>query len=102
MASSTKTIPNLAPTPLVLPQMVEVETEPEEKPITILTITIAEGVESVDIHQAPTANSNKIGEAKAGDTFDFVSEYPGWYEIKLAEGLIGFISSEYIDLEQKQ
>ena len=99
--SIAKIAPKSVPTPLVLPQMTEVETTPEEKPETILTITIVYGAESVDIHETPTANSNKIGEAKAGDTFDFVSENSGWYEIKLADGLIGFISSEYIEPIQK-
>jgi len=64
----------------------------------MLIIKITDGSESVNIRQKPTVGSNKIGEAKEGDTFEFVSVNSGWYEIKLADESTGFISARYLEV----
>jgi uncharacterized protein YgiM (DUF1202 family) len=45
-------------------------------------------------------NSKKIGEANAGDSFEVISSNSQWYEIKLAEGLTGFISAQFIEAKE--
>ena len=34
----------------------------------------------------------------AGDSFEFISEDSGWYEIQLTDGSTGFISEQYAEL----
>jgi len=65
-------------------------------PKMMLTVKIDDGAESVNIRQKPTTSSEKIGQAKDDDTFEYVSENGGWYEIKLATRS-GFISATYIE-----
>ncbi len=79
------------PRPLPAPPVLE-----ETKPKTTLTIKMNNGSESVTIHQKPTINAKKIGEAKDGDTFEFISLDSEWFEIKLADGSTGFISAAYV------
>ncbi len=71
----------------------------EKKAKTMLVIKIdnASDSASVNIRQKPTVNSEKIGTAHDGDTFEFVSENEGWYEVKLATES-GFISAAYIEV----
>lgn len=51
---------------------------------------------SVSIREEPSTDSAKLGKARNGDTFEFVSKNQGWYEVKLADGSTGFISAKYI------
>lgn len=67
----------------------------EVKPET-LRVKIDDGSSFVNIRQKPAINSEKIGKANDGDTFEFISEESGWYEIRLADGQTGFISKKYI------
>lgn len=107
-----------APTPFVLPAKIEVEPEPEPvteteedlvveeeaqeelKPGQMLIINNADGAAGVIIHQAPTIISRMIGSAKRDDKFEIVSKDSGWYEIKLADGSVGYILSKYIEVIQ--
>ena len=97
-ASIAKIAPKSVPTPLVLQKAVEVEIEPEIKPKTMLTVKITNGATSINILQAPTVSSDKIGEVKEGDTFEYVSSDSGWYEIKLADGSVGFIPANRFEV----
>lgn len=63
-----------------------------------LIIKITDESTSVNIRQGPTVQSNKIGDAKAGEVFEYTSLDSGWYEIKLADGTTGFISARYIEV----
>ena len=111
MASATKS-PNPSPTSAVLSTTEEIEemsTAPADaesdsadavKPKIILTIEINDGSASVNIRQKPTTDSEKIGKAKDGDTFEFVSTDSGWYEVRLDTGSTGFISATYIKKEE--
>ena len=107
-----------APTPIsaVLSETTEVSTAPETvstapvetvstpsaeivEPKKILTIKI-DGSDSVIIRQKPTTDAKIISLAKDGDTFEFISLNSDWYEVKLADGSIGFISAGYIEMEE--
>ncbi len=98
MISETQS-PNFSPTPIQsepTPAVLSVTKEIKEiKPI-ILTIKINDGAASVNIRRKPTIDSEKIGEAKDSDTFEFISINSGWYEVKLTDGSTGFISETYI------
>ena len=77
------------------------QTESQDKtPITYITIKISDESEYVNIRQNPTTKSEAIGKALDGDTFKFVSLNSGWYEIKLDNGSIGFVSANYATQEE--
>jgi len=89
--------------PLPAPAAPAVLAETEEiKPETILTVKIdgATASASVNIRQSPTTDSEKIGKARGGDTFKYVSMNSDWYEIRLDDGTTGFISGEFIVKEE--
>lgn len=68
--------------------------------IVLVQIDDATASASVNIRQKATTDSKKIGSAKNGDTFEFVSLDVGWYEVKLNDGSTGFISAKYIAVEE--
>ena len=81
--------------PLPTPAVLAITTATEEaKPKIILTIKI-DGAAGVNIRQKPATDSAKIGQAHDGDTFEFVSMEPDWYEVRMATRS-GFISATYI------
>lgn len=96
---STMLSPTPTPTPTLTPTPVVME---EVKPKVMLTVKIEEASAnaSVNIRQKPTAKSEKVGKAKDGDIFEFVSIDSGWYEVKLADDATGFISAIYIVKEE--
>jgi len=71
------------------------EPTPSAKPKNMVIVKITDGVESVNIRQNPTTSSAKVGQANNGETFEFVSLSFGWYEVKLADGSTGYLSSMY-------
>lgn len=75
--------------------------KPEAEPETTLKVRINDGSEFVNIRQKPALNSEKIGQANDGDTFEYISLNAGWYEIKLADGSTGFISAKYAIKEEE-
>lgn len=75
--------------------------KPEAEPETTLKVRINDGSEFVNIRQKPALNSEKIGQANDGDTFEYISLNAGWYEIKLSEGSTGFISAKYAIKEEE-
>ena len=94
---SSTTISPIPPSPpAVLSETEDIE---EIKPKIILTIKINEASASVNIRQKPTIQSEKIGQAKDGDSFEFLSLDSGWYGVKLATDSAGFISAEYVTEE---
>ncbi|MFC1622308.1 SH3 domain-containing protein [Patescibacteria group bacterium] len=70
----------------------------DEEPKIILGIKIDDGSDYVNIRQGPTISSNKIGEAKEGDTFEYISLGSGWYNVKLEDGSAAYISSTYLEV----
>lgn len=73
------------------------ELKEDTEPKTILVIKINESA-SANIRQSPTIDSKVIGKARNGDIFEFISENSGWYEIKLDDGSIAFISASVGEL----
>ncbi len=95
---SAAKIKSSSPSPIPLISGVE-DVKPEPK--VVLVIKISDGAESVNIRQEPRVQSEKIGEALAGDTFnEFSSVDSEWYEIKLADGSTGFVSARYAEEEE--
>lgn len=82
--------PTVTPVPSPIPSSVA-----EEEKMLVIKIDDAPASAIVNIRQHPTIDSEKIGTARDGDTFEFVSMDSGWYEVKLATGS-GFISAEFI------
>lgn len=96
-AKSNQPLPN----PAVLAEIKEAtaSAKPEATPETSLIVRIADDSPFVNIRQKPTVNSEKIGQANDGDSFEFISLDSGWYEIRLADGQRGFISAKYAEEE---
>lgn len=90
---SVVTNPEVSPPPQVSGAE-DVQAEPK----LILTIKIVDGSGSVNIRQEPTTKSEKIGEVKDGDTFEYLSIDSGWYLIKLDDGSTGFVSERYVEV----
>lgn len=94
------------PSPEVLSETDEAKPEEEAKPkeeaepVVILTVKMKDASSSANIRQKPTISSEKIGEAKNGDTFEFVSNNSDWFEVKLQDGSTGFILGEFIEEEE--
>lgn len=66
---------------------------------TMAVIRIKDGALSVNIRKEPSVLAVKVGDAKESDAFEIVSVGSKWYEVKLADQSIGFISSTYIKEE---
>ena len=71
----------------------------EEVEPKMVVIKIDDGSTGVNIRQNPTTQSEEIGKAKDGETFEFVSMNSGWYEVKLDDNSTGFVSGQYADTE---
>jgi putative transposase len=87
----------LAPTeaPLVLSE----STVLSPTPIAKITLMVkSSDKSSVAIYSEPSNKSEKISEANDGETLEFASINSGWYGIKFADGSIGYIFSEYIEI----
>lgn len=78
------------------PQPLIFKTKGKEEKKT-LTIKITDGSSFVNIRKKPTVYSEKIGEAKDGDTFKFTKKTSGFYEIELKDGEIGYLYSKYAE-----
>ena len=66
-------------------------------PKAILTVKLEDASSIVNIREEPSTDSAKLGKARYGDTFEFVSKEQGWYGVRLDNGLTGFISEKYIE-----
>ena len=72
------------------------EAQPQQpQPPALVTVKLDDASTSANIRQDPTVESAKIGQAHNGDTFEFVSENSGWYEIQLPDNSTGFVSDKY-------
>lgn len=47
------------------------------------------------VRSDPSLSASETAEVKPGDSFDFVDSQDGWYEIKLADGSTGWVSTQY-------
>lgn len=47
------------------------------------------------VRSEPSLGGSEVAEVKPGDTYDFVTEQDGWYEIVLSPGKTGWVSTSY-------
>lgn len=73
---------------------------PTPTPSPTIKITITDGSASINIRQKPSIYAVKIGTAKEGDTFAFISKDNGWYLIKF-DDKEGYVSAKYAVEETK-
>jgi len=62
---------------------------------TMIEINITDGSTSVNVRAKPTVYSDKIGEAKNGESYELISKDSGWYKIKFNDQE-GFIANKYV------
>lgn len=71
------------------------EASPQAQLKTTIMIKIDDGSSSVNIRQKPSAYSKKVGQAKSGEHFELLSQSPEWFEIKLIDDSVGYITKKY-------
>jgi len=82
---------------------VEIEIEREEVEVKkMVIIKVDDESDRVNIRQKPTTASEKVGQAKNGDSFELVSVDSDWYEIKLDDNLTGYISTELAQIKGEE
>ena len=94
---SVNSISSPSPTPAVA----GTETE-DQKPKIMLAVKAENETVPVNIRQEPTAESEKIGEARNRDILEFVSINSGWFGVKLEDGSTGYISYKYIEIIEEE
>lgn len=47
------------------------------------------------VRSEPSLGASETAQVKPGDSFDYVDEQTGWYEIKLTNGQSGWVSTQY-------
>jgi putative transposase len=106
-ASSADTLGTSTEAPLSTPPSVSTPT-PTEAPVVVedvnklpqVVVKISDGAFKVNIRKAPSASSEKVGEAKDGDAFEMVSSDSAWYQVKLENSSTGYISKKYAILKE--
>lgn len=51
----------------------------------------------LNVRQAPSTASAKVGEAPSGTTYSVLVEQDGWYKIQLSKDIVGWVYSLYVD-----
>ncbi len=81
----------------------ESEATAAAKPKSLVKVKAEDSSSTVNIRQKPTTKSTKIGQAKDGESFEFLSYDSDWFEVKLdtgstptESGSTGFISAKYV------
>lgn len=85
-ASSSATLPNVPkttrePTPTASPENVEVLDTPTG---------------FLRVRQEPSLSGKEVAQVKPGEIYPFISSENGWTKIKLTDGNVGWVSSEYV------
>lgn len=68
----------------------------EGTPMRIVTVILEDKSQVANIRQEPSISSRIIGQAENGSSYELISKTTDWYEVKLINGSIGFISAKYI------
>ena len=71
------------------------QSTPEAELKITVTVITEDKSSLINIRQEPSTYSEKIGQAKNGDSFELISRNPNWFEVKLASQS-GYISAKYI------
>jgi hypothetical protein len=90
---------NLAASPPSAPEVLS-ESVQEDIPKTLVVVKISDVAGFINIRQEPLLHSEKIGEAKNGESFELVGVNSGWYKVKLPNNLTGYILAKYAHLQQ--
>jgi hypothetical protein len=97
---NTSTAQTDIPVPVPTPQVSGIEDAKPKQDKKTLVIKISDGSESVNIREKPTTKSAVVGKTDDGDTFEFISEDSGWYQIRLDDSSTAFVSARYAELEE--
>lgn len=89
-----------SPTPTATSQVAGLEASETESEILVI-INIADGSKNVNLRKSATIDSPIVGQANEGDVFEYLSESPGWYEIRLDNATTAFVSTTSAVLERK-
>ncbi len=79
--SASSALPSVSPTP-----------NPKEKE-TVLILSTPTGF--LRVRETPSTSAKEIARVSPDDELELISEQTGWFEVKLADGKTGFISSQY-------
>ncbi len=63
------------------------------------TLRIREDVTVVNIREAPNTMSRILHKAKAGESLPYLAEQGGWYQVELGNGLLGWVSAEFVTVQ---
>lgn len=61
-----------------------------------VTVKISDGSPTINIRQKPTTEAPIVSKVRNADVLEFMSIVSGWYEVKLSDNTVGFISPRYI------
>lgn len=50
---------------------------------------------NVVVRAGPSTSTASIGALQPGDEADFIAEVPGWYQVRLADGQVGYVSKAW-------
>lgn len=71
-------------------QSVPLTVAPKQKVIILQTPT-----GFLRVRSGPSVGASESAQVKPGDSFEYVDEQTGWYEIKLTNGATGWVSADY-------
>lgn len=74
----------------------------ESIPMKIVTVILEDKSSKVNIRQEPSKTSRIIGQAENGSSYELISKTTDWYEVKLVNELIGYISADYIWKDEEE
>jgi len=82
--------PDLSESPVAT---VSVSPMPSSSPVSILILDTPTGF--LRVRESNSINSPEIAQVKPGESYELIVEKPNWFEIKLADKKVGWISSQY-------
>lgn len=51
------------------------------------------------VRSQPSRNASEIGRVKDGEVLDLVAEKPDWFQIKMSDGEVGWVSTQYAKIQ---
>lgn len=101
VAGQSVTAPEATPTPTLFPipllEKADIPDLPSSSSPGALTVRIGDTA-TVNIRAGPSVDTKIIGKANEGDTFEYLSEDSGWYQVKLVDSSTGYISSTFVEV----
>jgi len=74
--------------------------EKQNKEKVVVVINASDNLNGINIYKEPSSLSPIIGKAKVNNSYEFVSENSGWYQVKLYDGSTGYVSSRYSEIRK--